>query len=77
MPLLTVCGCCTYIFDHTSSSLVAQLARDLQSDFYLYFSTLFPHLMALSNVHDPQVIQVRGGTVQKLATLRVHIIPTM
>ena len=40
------------------SSLVVQLARDLHGDLYPHFTSLFPHLVALSNVHDPHVIQV-------------------
>ena len=49
-------------------SLVVQLARDLQGDLYPYFGTLFPHLMALSNIHDPEVIQVMGRWISTCAT---------
>ena len=39
-------------------SLVVQLARDLQGDFYPHFAPLFPVLVSLCLCHDAELIQV-------------------
>ena len=39
-------------------SLVVQLARDIQSDFYPHFTSVFPVLVSVCLCHDPQLIQV-------------------
>ena len=41
-------------------SLVVQLARDLQVDFYPYFREFFPLLVSISDCQDAAVIEVRG-----------------
>ncbi|KAL5515910.1 hypothetical protein EMCRGX_G001155 [Ephydatia muelleri] len=46
--------------------LVVQLARDLHQDFYPHFPSLFTHLVALSNIHDPHVIQCVFNTLEFL-----------
>ncbi|CAI8031672.1 Small subunit processome component 20 homolog [Geodia barretti] len=57
----------TALLDHLQSSdtlaheplldLVVQLARDIQSDFYPHFTSVFPVLVSVCLCHDPQLIQ--------------------
>ncbi len=40
-------------------SLLVQLARDLQGEFYPYFKDFFPILVTMTNTQDTNIIQVR------------------
>lgn len=42
-----------------SSSLLVQLARDLQIDFYPFFKDFFPLLVSLCITQDASIIEVR------------------
>ena len=42
-----------------SFSLLVQLARDLQTEFYPYFKDFFPLLVSLCNAQDVSIIEVQ------------------
>lgn len=49
---------CMFCYIHITYSLVVQLARDLQSDFYPHFKEFFSIITSLLRIQDASLIEV-------------------